>query len=89
MCSHLQGTVLEYKENLVGALYNLLTFVLDRYEVQYCGAQANRYLLVKCLACGCGMYGKYGYNDHEDQEDTIRVLAAFVNRKSEASAAHL
>jgi len=88
MCSHLQGTVLEYKENLVCALYNLLTFVLDRYEVQYCGAQANRYLLVKCLACGCGMYGRHARKEHEDQQKTIRVLAAFVNRKLEASAAH-
>ena len=44
---------------------------------------------VKCLACGCGMYGRHARKEHEDQKETIRVLAAFVNRKLEASAAHL
>jgi hypothetical protein len=90
MCNHLSSTVLQYNDNLQGDLFKLLTLGMpDRYKAQYCIAKANRFILVKCLACGCGMYGKYGYNDHEDQEDTIRVLAAFVNRKLEASAAHL
>jgi hypothetical protein len=68
---------------------NQLWDMPDRYKAQYCIAKANRFILVKCLACGCGMYGKYGYKDPEDQKETIRVLAAFVNRKLEASAAHL
>ena len=90
MCNHLSGTVLQYNENLQGDLFKLLTLGMpDRYKAQYCIAKANRFILVKCLACGCGMYGKYGYKDPEDQKETIRVLAAFVNRKLEASAAHL
>ena len=90
MCNHLSSTVLQYNENFQGDLFKLLTLGMpDRYKAQYCIAKANRFILVKCLACGCGMYGKYGYKDPEDQKETIRVLAAFVNRKLEASAAHL
>ena len=68
---------------------NQLWDMPDRYKAQYCIAKANRFILVKCLACGCGMYGRHARKEHEDQQKTIRVLAAFVNRKSEASAAHL
>ena len=76
--SHLGSTLLSQYADLNTKFTEHLAARLNLYNIRWCKARANRFLLVQCLVCNGAVYGKYpyGYNNHASS--SIAAIADFM-----------
>ena len=84
--SHLTSTVLSQHGGLADELAELFSRHLPRFNILYCMAQGNRFMLVRCKVCGQALYGKYPRGQKVHEVATVAAVAAFLGVQLETDS---
>ena len=81
MCNHLEATVLDKNAKLAKVFQNMFMKYITRYNIQYCTAKANRYVLVQCRSCNGAFFGIYPRGYKKEGAAFVSAFAAFLGEQ--------